>query len=47
MNLKIISIDQRTQGGETKVIIHFCNKRSLQINTGKYFKDIPVYFVKK
>ena len=43
----IIAIDQRTQGGETKAIMDFCNKKSLQINTGKYFNDIPAYFVKK
>ena len=43
----IISIDQRTQGGETNAIIDFCNDRSLEVKTGKFFNDVPAYIVKK
>ena len=43
----IISIDQRTQGGETNAIIDFCNDRSLEVSTGKFFNDLPAYIVKK
>ena len=42
----IISIDQRTQGGETNAIIDFCKDRSLEVKTGKFFNDVPAYIVK-
>ena len=43
----IISIDQRSQGGETNAIIEFCNEKSLEVTTGTFFNDIPAYIVKK
>tara|TARA_Y100000591_G_scaffold283697_1_gene264871 strand:- start:770 stop:1480 length:711 start_codon:yes stop_codon:yes gene_type:complete len=43
----IISIDQRKQGGETNALVDFCKEKSINLQTGDFFNDIPAYIIKK